>query len=192
VVAVRDDDADQFPPLVGLDGGIIPTMTRAVGAADQLQPVTERILGRLPGPHALWIVLWALLAWLNAGLNLLLEPEARSAVWEQSRLLVILNYAALSVAIVITLWGTARIARRLEARASTSKMLDVRGTRAVPRNEQCRRAVCGRGRHRDRLRAQRADRGRLDPRCPERGDVVFHRDPDLDVSLGVRRPPPRP
>jgi uncharacterized membrane protein YbhN (UPF0104 family) len=70
-----------------------------------------------------WIVLWALLAWLNAGLNLLLEPEARSAVWEQSRLLVILNYAALSVAIVITLWGTARIARRLEAlRASTSKI----------------------------------------------------------------------
>jgi hypothetical protein len=77
----------------------------------------------------LWIVVWALLPWLNAGANLLLETGARSAVWEQSRTLVLLNYAALSLAIVITLWGTERIARRLEAlRAMTSNVLEADGS----------------------------------------------------------------
>lgn len=91
-----------------------------------LQPLTEQILARLPGPHILWIAIWALLPWLNAGANVLLGTE-RSAVWEQSTLLVVLNYAALSFAIVITLWGTKRIARRLETlRATTSKVLDER------------------------------------------------------------------
>jgi hypothetical protein len=95
----------------------------------QLRPVTERILERLPGPRVLWIVVWALVPWLNAGANLLLETGARSAVWEQSRTLVLLNYAALSLAIVITLWGTERIARRLEElRAMTSNVLEGDGS----------------------------------------------------------------
>jgi hypothetical protein len=38
-----------------------------------------------------------------------------TAVWEQRRVRVILNYAALSLAVVITMWGTNRIAHRLEA-----------------------------------------------------------------------------
>jgi hypothetical protein len=68
---------------------------------------------------------WALVPWLNAGANLLLGAEARSAVWEQSGVLVVLNYAALSVAILITLWGSERIAHRLDAlRASTSEILE--------------------------------------------------------------------
>ena len=75
----------------------------------RLRPVTERILGRLPGPRALWIAVWALAPWLNAGANLLLETGERSAVWEQSRVLVVLNYAALSFAVVMALWGTERI-----------------------------------------------------------------------------------
>ena len=83
-------------------------------------PLTERILARLPGPRSPWIALWALVPWLNAGGNLLLETEARSAVWEQRRTLVLLNYAALSLAIVITVWGTARIARRLETLRTTA------------------------------------------------------------------------
>jgi hypothetical protein len=92
----------------------------------RLRPVTERILARLPGPRVLCIVVWALVPWLNAGSNLLLETEARSAVWEQSRTLVVLNYAALSLAVVITLWGTERLARRLETlRATLAKALDV-------------------------------------------------------------------
>jgi hypothetical protein len=86
----------------------------------RLRPVTERILARLPGPRWLWIVAWALVPWVNAGANLLLETGARSAVWEQSRALVALNYAALSVAIAITLWGTDRIARRLEILRETT------------------------------------------------------------------------
>jgi hypothetical protein len=91
----------------------------------RLRPATERILARLPGPRMLWIVAWALVPWLNAGANLLLETGARSAVWEQSRTLVVLNYVALSVAIVITLWGSERIARRLETlRTTTSNVLE--------------------------------------------------------------------
>ena len=70
--------------------------------------------------------MWALVPWVNAGANLLLETEARSAVWEQGRVLVVLNYAAVSFGIVITLWGTARISRRLETLcATTANALDV-------------------------------------------------------------------
>jgi hypothetical protein len=58
---------------------------------------------------------WALVPWLNAGANVLLETGARSAVWEQSRTLVILSYAAFSIAIVITVWGATRIARGVES-----------------------------------------------------------------------------
>ena len=83
-------------------------------ATRRLRPLSERILARLPGSRTAWIVAWALLPWLNAGANLLLEEEARSAVWEQSRLLVFLNYAALTIAMVGTLWGARRITCRLE------------------------------------------------------------------------------
>ena len=100
----------------------------ATGAADvtrELRPLTDRILERLPGPRALWIAAWALVPWLNAGANLLLGNDGTSAVWEQRRVLVVLNYAALSVAMVITLWGAGRIARRLEAlRAPTADVLE--------------------------------------------------------------------
>jgi hypothetical protein len=86
--------------------------------------LTERILASLPGPRVLWIAVWALVPWLNAGANLLLETGERSAVWEQSRVVVILNYAALSVAMVVTLVGAERLARRMETlEASASKVL---------------------------------------------------------------------
>jgi hypothetical protein len=50
-------------------------------------------------------------------------------VWEQQRALVVLNYAALSFAIVLAFWGTARIARRVETlRAATSNVLEVTPT----------------------------------------------------------------
>jgi hypothetical protein len=90
----------------------------------RLRPLTERVLASLHGPRVLWIAVWALLPWLNAGANLLLETGERSAVWEQSRTLVVLNYAAFSFAIVMTLWGTGRIARRVEElRTTTSQAL---------------------------------------------------------------------
>ena len=80
----------------------------------RLRPLTERILERLPGPRVVWLAAWAAVPWLNAGANLLLGHERSSAVWEQGRVLVILNYASLSLAMLITLWGTGRIVRRLE------------------------------------------------------------------------------
>jgi hypothetical protein len=88
----------------------------------RLRPLTERILAALPGRRRLWIVFWASLPALNAGANLLLDRGSRSPVWEQSDVLVFLNYAALTVGIVIALWGTGRIVRRLEClRRPTSK-----------------------------------------------------------------------
>jgi hypothetical protein len=89
-------------------------MSTELGARRALCPLTERILARLPGPRTLWVALWALVPWLNAGLNLLFEDEARSAIWEQDRTLVVLNYAALSFAVVVAVWGSGRLARRLE------------------------------------------------------------------------------
>jgi hypothetical protein len=86
----------------------------------ELRPATERLLERLPGKRLLYVALWALVPWLNAGANLLLDTGARSAIWEQSRTLVVLNYAALSLAIVVALWGAARVARRLELLRATT------------------------------------------------------------------------
>jgi hypothetical protein len=93
--------------------------------AASLRPLTERILAYLPGPRLVWIAVWALVPWLNAGANLLLDTGERSAVWEQSRTFVILNYAALSLAVAITLWGADRVARRLATfRATVSDVLE--------------------------------------------------------------------
>ena len=87
--------------------------------------MTERILARLPGRREGWILVWALVPWLNAGANLLLGTTGR--IWEESRVLGVLNYAALSFAVVITLWGSERIARRLETlHASTVPESDAR------------------------------------------------------------------
>ncbi len=101
----------------------------SVEATSRLRPLSERIVARLRGARALWIGVWALVPWLNAGANLLLESDNRSAIWEQSRALVVLNYAALSFAVVITVWGVARIARRLEALwPTTSEVLEGEGS----------------------------------------------------------------
>jgi hypothetical protein len=86
-----------------------------------LRPLTDRILDGLPGARGLWIGVWALVPWANAALNLAIEGERTSAVWEQSRTLVILNYASLSIGVAIALWGSGRIARRLEELRTTPR-----------------------------------------------------------------------
>ena len=43
--------------------------------------------------------------WANAGINLLLDAKTKSAIWEQSGTLIVLNYAALSLAVVLAIWG---------------------------------------------------------------------------------------
>ena len=66
----------------------------------------------------------ALVPWANAGANLLLGSDRTSAVWEQSTVLVVLNYAAISLGVLVALWGAALLARRLEAlRDATSDLL---------------------------------------------------------------------
>jgi hypothetical protein len=82
--------------------------------------LAQRILDDLPGPSVLWIAAWALVPWVNAGANLLLDTGERSAVWEQSRVVVMLNYASLSIAVVVTVLGAAWLARRVEALSRTT------------------------------------------------------------------------
>src|SRR5919109_5016777 len=96
--------------------GAIPT----TDVTAVLRPLTERLLAYLPGPRPVWIAVWAIVPWLNAGANLLVESDLRSAIWDQSRALVLLNYAALSLAVAIALWGTRRVARRLETIPETT------------------------------------------------------------------------
>jgi len=78
-----------------------------------VQPLTERVLARLPGERWVWVLAWALVPWANAGINLLLDAETKSAVWAQSGRVVILNYVALSFAVVLAIWGSRRIASRV-------------------------------------------------------------------------------
>jgi len=79
----------------------------------------------LPGPGLPWIVIWAAVPWLNAAANLLLDEEDRSAVWEQSDLLIVLSYASVSFAVVVTVWGGRRLARRLGSLlAPTSELIE--------------------------------------------------------------------
>src|SRR5215207_8280084 len=78
-----------------------------------LQPLTERVLRALPGERPVQVVIWALVPWANGALNLLLDTKSKSAVWEQSGILVVLNYATVSLAILLSIWGSRRIAIRL-------------------------------------------------------------------------------
>ena len=87
-------------------------------------PLTERVLSRLPRERWAWIAAWAALPWLNAGANLLLGAHRTSAVWEQDTALIVLNYTAISFAVVISLVGTMVIVRRLDAiQEATSHVL---------------------------------------------------------------------
>lgn len=95
-----------------------------------LRPLTERVLARLPGERRLWVAAWALVPWLNGGVNLLLDSTSKSAVWEQRGTLVVLNYAALSFAIVMAIWGSRRIARRLEEACGSRPFREVNSVAA--------------------------------------------------------------
>ncbi|MFN2466736.1 MAG: hypothetical protein ABR521_01180 [Gaiellaceae bacterium] len=71
----------------------------ADSAMRRLRPLSELILDRLPGSRPLWIAAWALVPGANVGANVLLDTGGTSAVWEQSRLLVVLNYVAHSASL---------------------------------------------------------------------------------------------
>jgi hypothetical protein len=84
------------------------------------RPLSHRITERLPGPWWLWVAAWALVPWINALVNLSLDEDARSAVWDEGTTLILLSYGALSLAMVVTLWGAAELARRLERLSARS------------------------------------------------------------------------
>jgi hypothetical protein len=151
----------------------------------RLQPFTERILASLPGPRSLWFAVWALIPWLNAGANLLFETGSRSAVWEQSGVVVILNYAALSFAMVVTLLGAERLARRMEAlEATTSKALS-----GVPR--QAFRAINSvHGPLAARCRRCARKEGSRDPRLARPGRNLGLGDRHRDERCRDRMRPP--
>lgn len=93
------------------------------------RPFTDRILGRLGGSRPVWIVAWAMVPWLNAAANVALGAEHASPVWEQDPTLIVLSYMAVSFAIVMSLWGATRIARDLDALATTrSRSVREQGT----------------------------------------------------------------
>ena len=100
-----------------------------------IRPLSERILERLPSVRWLWIGIWALVPWINALVNLSLDEESRSAVWDEGTTFVVLSYGALSSAMVVTLWGASQLARRI-ARLGTASAAVLDGTAAVrPRFE---------------------------------------------------------
>ena len=74
-------------------------------------PLTERILSRLPGPRLAWVVAWALVPWLN----LAVIVAVRAAGWAGTGvpLVEVLNRTAVSFAVVLSLWGAARITDQL-------------------------------------------------------------------------------
>jgi hypothetical protein len=78
-------------------------------------PLTERILSRLPGPRLAWMLVWALVPWLN----LLAVRTSGAEEWAGSPAIPageVLNRAAVSCAILLSLWGTARITAELRRR----------------------------------------------------------------------------
>ncbi len=87
--------------------GIAPaTSVQGVGT-----PLSERILSRLPGRRRDWIIGWALVPWLN-----LAVVASAGALDQRPRMIAateILNRAAVTIAILVSLRGTARIVEQL-------------------------------------------------------------------------------
>jgi len=78
----------------------------------QLKALTERILSRLPGPRILWVLVWMLVPWLNTAVTVMLQAADKLPEWENPTVQLV-NRAAFSFAIVLALWGAARITRGL-------------------------------------------------------------------------------
>lgn len=81
-------------------------------AATEPRPLTERILSRLPGPRILWVAVWMLVPWMNAGVTMMLQAAGTLPAWENPTVQLV-NRAAFSFAIVLSLWGAARVTRVL-------------------------------------------------------------------------------
>ncbi|WP_189671045.1 hypothetical protein [Promicromonospora soli] len=71
------------------------------------RPLTERILDALPGRRLAWMLVWALVPWLN--LIVVLGAEAFGWTTVADRSWEVANRVATSFAILLSLWGAARI-----------------------------------------------------------------------------------
>ncbi len=71
------------------------------------RPLTERILDALPGRRLAWMLVWALVPWLN--LVAVLGAEAFGWTPVTDRSWEVVNRVATSFAILLSLWGAARI-----------------------------------------------------------------------------------
>jgi len=80
--------------------------------ASRAVPLTERILDRLPGRRSRWMVTWALVPWLNLAAVLVGQTAGWSARTDRS--VEVVNRIAVSFAVLLSLWGAARISKDLE------------------------------------------------------------------------------
>jgi hypothetical protein len=98
-------------------GAAVEVTTSAVSSATTGRalrvPLTERILSRLPGPRVAWVVAWALVPWLN--LAVILASDAAGWIRAGILLIELVNRVAVSLAILLSLWGAARITDQLLA-----------------------------------------------------------------------------
>lgn len=86
-------------------------MASPSGRPQPAVPLTEHVLARLPGPRLPWVVAWALVPWLN----LAVVQLSGSAEWTQPGipLAEILNRGAVTIALLLSLWGATRITNEL-------------------------------------------------------------------------------
>jgi hypothetical protein len=92
----------------GADFGVVAAGVRkAIARRVFAVPLTERMLSRLPGPRVAWMVGWALVPWLNLAV---LAWGAGEWAGTGVPVVEVLNRAAVSFAVLLSLWGAARIA----------------------------------------------------------------------------------
>ncbi len=110
-----------------------PAMSSPPGSGVSRVPLTERILCRLPGPRAAWTLVWALVPWLNL-VTVYVSGAAGWAGIGAIPVSEVLNRAAVSCAILLSLWGTARITdglRRVGTALTEAVEQDERDVRAL-------------------------------------------------------------
>ncbi|HEY3263414.1 MAG TPA: hypothetical protein VGJ95_24600 [Pseudonocardiaceae bacterium] len=89
-----------------------PAVSSPPGGGAAGVPLTERILSRLPGPRLVWMLVWALVPWLN----LVAVRVLGAADWAGTGappVGEVFNRTAVSCAILLSLWGAARITDNL-------------------------------------------------------------------------------
>lgn len=90
-----------------------PAVGGAVAGPRATVPLTERILTWLPGPRLAWVAAWAAVPWLNLAVILVVDGDE----WAGTAVPMgeVLNRTAVSFAVLLSLFGAARITDELRA-----------------------------------------------------------------------------